>query len=97
MSDRKYAPSGVLFKNNKKTGDKSPDMTGNLEISKEVLKDLITLANDGKPIKMRLAAWSRESEKGTKFLSMIASKDEEFKPKAKSGGKSRNEEEDLPF
>ena len=38
-----YPPSGVLFANKKKTKQNSPDYTGNLELSDEVVNDLVCL------------------------------------------------------
>jgi hypothetical protein len=49
--------SGVLFKNTKKTNEKQPDYTGNIQIGTEELK---------------LAAWIKEGKNG-KFLSIKAS------------------------
>lgn len=55
-----YTPqdmTGVLFKNTKKTNEKQPDYTGNIQIGTE---------------KLSLAAWIKEGKSG-KFLSIKAS------------------------
>lgn len=49
---------GVLFRNDKGGNEKRPDYTGEINV-------------DGK--ELRLAAWLRESKKGTKFLSLSVS------------------------
>ena len=70
-----YAPSGVLFKNDfKEPGSNKPDVTGTLEISKELLAHLISLDKASQPIKMRLAGWSR-STNGKKRISLLASEE----------------------
>jgi hypothetical protein len=51
----------VLFKNHKRTTDKHPEYTGHGEV------DCPTC---NRAIAFRLAAWVRESKKGTKFFSM---------------------------
>lgn len=49
--------SGILFKNNKKTSDKQPDLQGSIMVA-------------GK--KYRLSAWTKEGQSG-KFLSVSVS------------------------
>jgi hypothetical protein len=55
-----YPPSGVLFTNNRKEKPSQPDYTGSLEISDEVLSDLVSQMERGisKP-KLDLAGWKR--------------------------------------
>jgi len=91
MSGTAYPPGGVLFPNRRKTTDKHPDMTGNLEISKDLLKELLEAAKAGKPIKMDVSAWSKTGNSG-KFLSLKASKAWE-KPVAASN----SFDDDVPF
>ena len=56
-----FPPSGRLFSNNKKTSPKAPDVTGKLEISKELLDYLVKCSNKGQPIAMDLAGWRKQS------------------------------------
>lgn len=42
-----YPPSGVLFSNKKKTKETSPDYTGKLELSDEVINDLMDQQSRG--------------------------------------------------
>jgi hypothetical protein len=91
MSGIVYPPGGVLFPNRRKTTDKHPDMTGNLEISKDLLKELLEAAKAGKPIKMDVSAWSKTGNSG-KFLSLKASKAWE-----KQAATSDSFDDDIPF
>lgn len=73
--------SGVLFKNDKATSDKSPTYTGKINI-------------DGR--ELRLAAWVKEGKNG-KFLSLKVSEftnKPDIKPTAKSFA---DMPDDLPF
>ena len=58
MSDYDDTNRGALFRNNKKENDKQPDYTGVINV-------------DG--VEKRLAAWLRESSKGTKYMSIAVS------------------------
>lgn len=92
MKDNKKS-SGVLFINNKRTSDKAPDMTGSVELTKDLLKHLLDLANNGKPIKFKLAAWKREHDNAGRYLSILAEADvPRAQPKT-----SKSEDADLPF
>jgi uncharacterized protein (DUF736 family) len=59
--------TGVLFKNNKKTSDKAPDYTGNIDV-------------DGGYYK--LAAWVKPMKTGGKFLSISVSNNYEYNKNA---------------
>lgn len=72
MSD--YPPGGVLFLQNNKRSPKAPDYSGNLELSKEVFKYLLDEAKAGRPIKMDLAGWAKQTKAGRMFLSIVANK-----------------------
>ena len=69
-----YPPSGVLFSNNKKKSEKQPDFTGDLEVSDEVVNDLVDQMSRGitKP-KLSLAGWKKVSRKGLNFMSLVGS------------------------
>ena len=74
-----YPPSGVLFSNKKKTKETSPDYTGKLELSDEVINDLMDQQSRGveKPI-LSLAGWKKVANKtGETFLSLRGNKYEE--------------------
>lgn len=84
MSENRYPPGGVLFPNSRKTQQNHPDMTGSLEISGELLIDLVCAADSGQPIKMDISAWTKTSKTGSKFLSLTARKP--FVPQQQGNG-----------
>jgi len=74
-----YPPSGVLFTNNRKSKETQPDYTGSLELSDEVVNDLVDQISRGitKP-KLSLAGWKKVSQKnGATYLSLRGNKFEE--------------------
>jgi uncharacterized protein (DUF736 family) len=72
----------ILFRNDKNGNEKAPDYSGT-----------VTLADGSEK---QLAAWLRESQKGTKFLSGRIS--EPYKPKESAQQNNVVEgEDDLPF
>jgi|TARA_B000000609_G_C23981440_1_gene244697 hypothetical protein len=70
-----YPPSGVLFTNNNKKTPNQPDYTGDLELSDEVINDLVEQMSRGNPKpKLRLAGWKKTSKKtGATFVSLTGS------------------------
>lgn len=58
---------GVLFRNEKKDSEKHPDYRGFMQIE---------------GVEYRLAAWVRESAKGTKYMSLSATPPEDHAPQA---------------
>ena len=73
MADYERA-SGALFKNRKKQTEKQPDYTGNIEMSADVVKDLMAQLDEGiKHPKADLSAWIRQSKSGMNFLSLNSS------------------------
>ena len=74
-----YGPSGVLFVNDRKRKENSPDYTGKLELSEEVISDLVDQQTRGveKPV-VSLVGWKKVSGKtGKTFLSILGNKFEE--------------------
>jgi hypothetical protein len=84
MSENRYPPGGVLFQNRRKTQQNHPDMTGSLEISGDLLTELVNAANNGQPIKMDISAWTKSDKNGNKFLSLTARKP--FVPQQQASG-----------
>lgn len=54
--------SGALFRNQKRTSDKSPVMTGKLEIGKATLKALVEAYQQTGKAELRVAAWPMKSD-----------------------------------
>jgi len=67
---------GVLFKNDQKVNEKAPLYKGKIQIS---------------GVEYELAAWIRESKKGNKFMSLLASRKEEENYEPPVGG------DEIPF
>lgn len=84
MAENRYPPGGVLFPNQRKNAPNHPDMTGSLEISGELLRDLVDAAEAGQPIKMDVSAWTKAGKNGGKFLSLVAKKP--WVPQNQGGG-----------
>ena len=79
-----YNPSGALYRvdESKRKSEKSPNYTGPLELSREVVLDLynqITANNTADRAKCQLVGWQKVSKKGTNFLSLVANVFEEQK------------------
>ena len=78
-----YPPGGVLFSNKRKKTETQPDFTGDLELSDEVVSDLVSQMERGvKKPKIALAGWKKVSKKGLHFVSLRGSvfKDREERP-----------------
>lgn len=104
-----YPPSGVLFTNDRKQKPNQPDYTGDLELSDEVINDLVAQMSRGieKP-KLRLAGWKKVSKKtGKAFVSLTGSMYQEsnqkkedadgFYPPRAQQNQSQNLDDDVPF
>tara|TARA_E500000318_G_C3534990_1_gene202178 strand:- start:446 stop:742 length:297 start_codon:yes stop_codon:yes gene_type:complete len=95
-----YPPSGALFANQRKQKPTQPDFTGDLELSDEVVSDLVSQMERGnKKPKLRLAGWKKQSKKGTKFISILGSKFEERQPAQQRQTQSNDFDlnDDVPF
>lgn len=93
METKKYY-GGALFINQNKTNEKAPDLSGDVEISMDMLKHLVDLAKRNQPLKMRMAAWVKQGQRG-KFYSVQLS--ENKKPEAQAQKKPGFLDDDVPF
>ena len=87
---------GAIYINNFKDKDTKPDWTGKVELSKDLLKELVTKVKEGGDAELRVALWDRTSKNGNdyKYTRMdipIVKKQEE--PKTESNFT----DEDIPF
>ena len=105
MSDKFPKSKGGLWINVKKTAENHPTMTGNIEITPEQLKVLVTLHRNGvdpEKIKLQLGAWTRTisqgENKGDKFqyLRADAYYPSEFNYMFEEGGEPKTEIESAP-
>ena len=58
---------GQIFTNNFKSGDKQPDWTGSIKLSRELLKGLVTKVKEGGEAEVRVARWDRTSRHGNEY------------------------------
>jgi len=65
-----FPNSGALFPNNNKRSDNSPDMTGNVVISEDVLDYILREAERGNEVKLDLSGWRRMSRDNNSFTSI---------------------------
>mgnify|MGYP006928254868 CR=1 FL=1 len=66
--------SGALFTNKTATSDKHPNLTGQLQLSREHVAKLAKDCNEGRDPIIRLAAWTKRNDDGSlKVLSLKAS------------------------
>ncbi len=93
-----YPPSGVLFTNNRKEKATQPDYTGHIELSDEVVNDLVAQMAEGNPKpKLDLAGWKRVSQKnGSTFLSLVGNTHYARKANGQSQSKTLTNDE-VPF
>lgn len=90
MEKKKYY-GGSLFINRTKTSEKQPDLSGDVEITMDLLKYLVEKAKKGEDLKMRVACWVKEGRSG-KFYSISLSEE-----RAKIQPKANAFDDDIPF
>lgn len=89
-----YPNSGALFNNTRATNPKAPQWEGDIEMDADVLRALVANAKAGKPIKLRLAGWVKQTKNGDDFISLKGSIPQEKKVENK---KADSFEDDIPF
>ena len=86
---------GVMFYDLDKKHEKGPDLTGEIFVTKEIIKDLTHSGGDN----LRIVAWENVSQAGNKYISLSV----EIPNQKKEGVPSRvpevktTEDDDLPF
>ncbi len=94
MSDFKpYPNTGKLTKNNQKTEDKHPDSRGEIFVTRELLE--LLMKEPGDLIEIKLAAWTKVSQAGNKYLSIQVSAP--YKKEAAPKPQAADDDEDIPF
>lgn len=84
--------TGALFKVKERRSDKHPAMSGELTLTKALLKELIEDAKAGKPIKLSLSAWNNTSKAGNQYVSIAAKKYVEY-----NAAKKEELDDEVPF
>jgi hypothetical protein len=92
MVETKKYYGGALFINRNKTNEKSPDLSGDVEITMETLKALVDMAKSNQPLKMRMAGWVKEGKSGKFYSIKLEESKQQERPKPKPSF-----EDDIPF
>ena len=91
---------GAIYINNFKDKDTKPDWTGKVELSKQLLKDLVTRVKEGGNAELRVALWDRTSKNGNdyKYARLDIPMEKKEEPKKEEPKEESNfSEEDIPF
>lgn len=78
MQQAKREDNGALFPTRNKTSQNSPDLTGNITFSPDLIKYLVDKVQNGEEPRIRLAAWRKRSAQGMDYYSVAAKEDEPF-------------------
>ena len=84
---------GALFKNSRRKKQRSPLLTGTIELNRSLVRHLYSLAEDGEPAKLSLAAWKNVSKSGVPYYTLKAQG--EYKPRESVLPFERDDEFDL--
>jgi hypothetical protein len=87
-----YPNSGALFPNDRKVHEKSPDFNGDIQVDVELLKELISQANEGL-VKIRLGGWRKQTSRGWMLSLKVSSPAQ----RQKAPAVSNNDLDDCPF
>lgn len=100
MADGKFNNDnkGVLFFRDVPKDSKRPSLSGNLVLSKDLVRDLIKMIQENKEPTIALAGWDRTSKAGKAFVSLVAqSQTEAEKFSKKSESSSSSSSDDFSF
>lgn len=65
--EQRIKADGVLYNNRYKDSPNKPDVTGELTLTKEIMRQLVTQIKEGKDAGLRIALWHRESKAGNPY------------------------------
>lgn len=65
--DNRLQSDGAIYTNDYKKNDKQPDWTGKVELSKDLLKQLVEKVKVGGVAELRVALWDRTSKAGKEY------------------------------
>ena len=80
MTKQYNSNSGALFINKKKANDKSPDHTGTINLTKQLVNELMSESHD-EAIQISIAAWDKTSSTGLIYKAISLSKPKATTPK----------------
>tara|TARA_R100000773_G_C4107613_1_gene49371 strand:+ start:93 stop:395 length:303 start_codon:yes stop_codon:yes gene_type:complete len=99
--ENNYPPSGGLWQNFKKKSERQPDYTGYLEISSDVVSDLVNQVENSDRAKCSIASWKKVSKKGSTWLRITVEKFDEDRNKTQQKEEpvenKSNIEDNIPF
>jgi|TARA_R110000803_G_scaffold208051_2_gene276449 hypothetical protein len=101
--DNKPQSDGAIYTNSYKQNDKQPDWTGKVEITRDLLKELVTIVKEGGTGELRVALWNRTSKNGNEYkyarLDIPVKKDEPKVEPVQNVDNNKNtfNDEDIPF
>ena len=91
METKKKYYGGSLFINRNKEKESMPDLSGDVEITMDLLKYLVEKAKKGEDLKMRAACWVREGKNGKFYSLQLSEQRPKMQPKASVF------DDDIPF
>lgn len=71
--------TGNVFDNKYKETKSHPDMTGTIVIGKDLLKELVEKAKEGKPAKLAVSVWKNTGKSGKPYQSVSLKLFKEYK------------------
>lgn len=85
---------GVMFYDRDKSNEKAPDLTGEVQVTKELMKNLDHSGGDN----LRIVAWENVSQAGNKYLSLkVEVPNQKNEPTKAHEPKPKDDDDDLPF
>ena len=67
MSEQRIKTDCAVFPNKYKDAPNKPDLTGEVILTKEIMRQLVTQIKEGKEAGLKLAIWDRESKNGLAY------------------------------
>ena len=102
MDPKKYY-GGLLFPASDKKTPKHPDHTcKKFSISPEIMRDLVSMAKNGKPIEFNISAYNKIGVKGpfialSPYIPAPQATSSNYNADAQPRSKSKADDEDIPF
>lgn len=78
--ENRVSVDGAIYPNKYKDKPNKPDVTGEIALSKDLMKALVEIVKGGKDAGLKIALWNRESKAGNPYI-YIKAEAVEAKPK----------------
>ncbi len=104
--DKVYNPNndGAIFKNDKyRTNEKQPTHKGEVKLTREFLKELVTIVKNGDEPVLNLALWERQAKSGVQYfytrvdIPRPREPEQQTPPQAEPTSTSSDFDDDIPF